>query len=111
MLCPSWLWTTTPDATHRSEPVAHEPIERPRVDADPPTRGRFVLLTRTKAPRSAGTSSITLGNQRFRAGATVTELGSAAVCPGTYHGAVIAQPLVGSPITVGRFSFKAPPRR
>lgn len=59
------------------------------------------------AGRQGGSSSsITIGGQRFRAGAMVTEEGSAPLCSGTYHGAVVVQPLVGRQLTVARFSFK-----
>lgn len=61
--------------------------------------------------RSASSSSSIAGRQHFHAGATVSELGSAPLCSGTYHGAVTVQPLVGASITVGRFSFQARPRR
>lgn len=71
------------------------------------------LSTPGRCPPNAGStsSSLPLG-PGFRAGALLTIHGTArATCAGTYHGAVIAQPLVGHQLTVGRFSFKAPPRR
>lgn len=65
------------------------------------------LSTPDRCPPSGGATTASLPLGGFHDGQLLTVHGTASVpCSGTYHGAVIVQPLVGHRLTVGRFSFK-----